>query len=220
MNNTTITTGMVRMSYVHLLKPYAPVPGNPEKFSVTMLIPKTDTATKQAVDAALEAAKQNGIAGKWGGTAPAVVQTPVHDGDGLRPNGEQFGPECRGCWVITANANEDHRPQVVDASLQPILDPNEIYSGMYGRVNINFFAYSFAGKKGIGCGLGPVQKLKDGEALGGAAMTPQQAFGAPVQGAGVNPITGQPAAGVNPITGQPVAGGNNDNSQNNGYVPF
>lgn len=191
MNSTTVTTGIARLSYVHLTKPYAVMPGQPEKYSVTILIPKSDTQTMQAINAAIEAAKQIGVNNKWGGTAPAVVQTPVHDGDGVRPNGEHFGPECAGCWVINANANADHKPRVVNAGLQEILDPTEIYSGMYGRVNINFFAYAFAGKKGIGCGLGPVQKLKDGEALGGAAMTPQQAFGAPA----VDPITGQPITG-------------------------
>lgn len=197
MNNTTLTTGMVRFSYLHLTKPYAQNPGSKEKYSATILIPKTDTETKQKIDAAIAAATQNGISAKWGGTAPAVIPNPVHDGDGVRPNGEKFGPECAGCWVLTANANIDHKPSVVDANLQDILNPTEIYSGMYGRVSLNFFPYAFAGKKGIGCGLGPVQKLRDGDPLGGSAVSAAEAFGTPLPGQNKQPK-------VNPITGQPV----------------
>lgn len=198
MSNTTLTTGMVRFSYLHLTKPYAQTPGSKEKYSATILFPKTDTETKQKIDAAIAAATQNGISAKWGGTAPAVVPNPLHDGDGLRPNGEKFGPECAGCWVLTANANVDHKPTVVDANLQEIINPTEIYSGMYGRVSINFFAYAFAGRKGIGCGLGPVQKLRDGDPLGGSTVSAAEAFGTPLPGQS----TAKPK--VNPITGQPV----------------
>lgn len=197
MNNTTLTTGMVRFSYLHLTKPYAAAQGSKEKYSATILIPKTDTETKQKIDAAIAAATQNGISSKWGGTAPAVIPNPVHDGDGVRPNGEKFGPECAGCWVLTANANVDHKPTVVDANLQEIINPTEIYSGMYGRVSLNFFAYAYTGHKGIGCGLGPVQKLRDGDPLGGSSVSAAEAFGTPLPGQNaqhpkVNPITGQP----------------------------
>lgn len=183
-----LTTGIVRFSYVHLVKPYAHMPGQEEKYSTTILLPKTDTQTKAAIDAAIEEAKQRGTANIWGGTAPKVVPTPIYDGDGVRPNGEEFGQECKGHWVFTAGANLEHKPEIVDANLQPIIDPTEIYSGMYGRVSINFFPYNYAGKKGIGCGLGPVQKLKDGEALGGSMISAAQAFGTPVK---VDPITGE-----------------------------
>lgn len=200
MSNTTLTTGMVRFSYLHLTKPYAQTPGSKEKYSATILIPKTDTETKQKIDAAIAAATQNGISAKWGGTAPAVVPNPLHDGDGIRPNGEKFGPECAGCWVLTANANVEHKPTVVDSNLQEIINPTEIYSGMYGRASINFFPYAFAGRKGIGCGLGPVQKLRDGDPLGGSAVSAAEAFGTPLPGQ--NNANAQPK--VNPITGQPI----------------
>lgn len=174
---TNVTTGTVRFSFVHLTKPYAYTPGAEEKYSATILVPKSDVKTKKAIDAAIEAAKQRGLSDKWNGQAPKVLPTPVYDGDGVRPNGEEFGPECKGHWVFTASAKEDFKPEIVDANMQAILDPSEIYSGMYGRVNVNFYPYSYAGKKGIGCGLGPVQKLRDGESLGGGALSAAAAFG-------------------------------------------
>jgi len=194
-NLTNVTTGEVRFSYVHLFKPYAFQQGQEEKYSCTVLVPKTDTDTMARVNAAIEAAKQRGISDKWGGIP--VVPTPVYDGDGVRPSdGMEFGTECKGHWVFTASAKADYPPEVVDRQGNPVINQSEIYSGMYGRVNVTFYPYAFGGKKGIGCGLGPVQKLRDGEVLGGGAPTAAQAFGAqpPQQEAmpAINPVTGLP----------------------------
>ena len=215
---TNVTTGEVRLSYVHLFKPYAYQAGQEEKYQVTILVPKTDQDTMARISAAIDAAKQRGIADKWNGQCPPIVQVPVYDGDGVRPtDGMPFGPECRGHFVFTASAKTDYPPEVVDRMGNPIINQSEIYSGIYGRVNVTFFPYSYGGKKGIGCGLGPVQKLRDGEMLGGSAPTAAQAFGSPAAA----PQTGQAAynpagfgggsvgasqaafGGLNPITGLP-----------------
>lgn len=202
-NNTRVVTGEARLSFVHVFKPYAYQQGGEEKYSVTILVPKTDTATKARIDAAIEAAKQLGKE-KWNGVIPPVCPTPVYDGDGNKPSdGMPFGPECKGHWVFTASAKIDYPPEVVDANGNPIINQSEMYSGVYGRVCVNFFPYSFGGKKGVGCGLGPVQKLRDGEVLSGG-ITAAQAFGEPV-GAQTNPFTGQPVqGGIDPITGRPL----------------
>ncbi len=171
---TQVTTGEVRISYEHLLKPYAQQQGAEPKFSATLLIPKSDIGTKQRIDAAIQAAIAEGVAGKWNGARPPQPPVPVYDGDGLRPNGEMFGEECKGHWVMTANSKQQQ--EIVDMQMNPIFDSTQVYSGMYARVVINFFAYNAAGKKGIGCGLGPVQKTRDGEPLGGR-MSAAEAFG-------------------------------------------
>jgi hypothetical protein len=187
---TTVTTGEVRLSYCNLTQPKAQ-PGQEPKYSVLVLIPKTDLQTKATIDAAIQEATQTAIAGKWNGTAPQVVPNPIHDGDGLKSTGDPYGDECKGHWVFNCSAKADRKPRVVDLNLQDIIDPSEIYSGMYGRVNVNFYAYNFNGKKGIGVGLNHVQKTRDGEALGGTAMSVEAAFGTPAQ-MNIDPITGQP----------------------------
>ena len=73
--------------------------------------------------------------------------------------------EYAGCYFI--NANSATKPGVVDASCQPIHDTSELYSGIYGRASINFYAFNANGNKGIACGLNNLQKLRDGEPLGG-----------------------------------------------------
>ena len=168
-DTTNVTTEEVRLSFVHLFKPYAFQPGQEEKFSTTILLPKSDAATKQRIDAAIDAAKQKGARGCWNGVTPPVVPTPIWDGDGVKQDGTEFGPECKGHWVFTARSSADYPPEVVDRNSNPILSASDVYSGCYGRVNVEFYAYNFNGKKGIGCTLGPVQKLRDGEALGGAS---------------------------------------------------
>ena len=192
MNNpTNVTTGEVRFSYAHVFKPYAAMQGQEEKYSVTVLVPKSDAATKSRIDAAIAAATQRGISEKWGGVKPPIVADPVYDGDGVRPSdGAEFGKECKGHWVFTASANAEYPPEVVDAFGNPIIQQSEVYSGCYGRVNVTFYPYAYGGKKGIGCGLGPVQKLRDGEVLGGGRVSAAAAFGtAPAR---VDPITGLP----------------------------
>ena len=194
---TQVTTNETRISYEHLLKPYANQPGAEEKYSITLLIPKNDAATKQRIDAAIQAAAQEGLASKWGGVRPAQLAIPLYDGDGVRPNGDAFGPECKGHWVMTASSKQ--RPEIVDLGLNPILDATQIYSGMYANVNLNFFAYFNSGKKGIGCGLGPVQKTRDGEPLGGRVSAAEAFSAAPVQYSA--PVPQQYAAPTSPPSG-------------------
>lgn len=211
-NLTNVTTGEVRLSYVHLFKPYSAMPGQEEKYSCTILVPKTDTTTMGRIQAAIDAAKQRGKSDKWGGQCPPVVPAPVYDGDGVRPSdGAAFGPECKGHWVFTASAKADYPPEIVDANGNPIINQSEVYSGMYAYVNVNFYPYAFGGKKGIGCGLGPVMKRRDGEPLGGGAVSAAQAFGIQpsatyktAQPQYSQPYVQSQTCAVNPITGLPM----------------
>ena len=160
-----VVTGKVRLSYAHLITPRAQKQGDKLKYSTTLLIPKSDIATKQRIDAAINATIQEGVVSKWNGARPAQPAIPIYDGDGVRPTGEYFYDECKGHWVMTASS--EMKPQIVDINMNEIINATEIYSGMYARVSIRFFPYFNSGKKGIGCGLGNVQKLEDGEPLGG-----------------------------------------------------
>ena len=172
-NPAHIVLRNVRLSYVHLDKPYAQQPGSEPKYSATILVPKNSDG-KAKIDAAIQAATQAAIA-KHGRAFPANPVTSVHDGDGLRPSDNQpYGDECRGCWVFTASSKQP--VSVVDVNLQPILDPTEMYSGMYANVGITFFGYNNPSKKGIGVGLENVQKIGDGEPLGGNRASVEDDF--------------------------------------------
>ncbi|MDP4145371.1 MAG: DUF2815 family protein [Bacillota bacterium] len=208
-NIQDVVTGKVRLSYVHLFTPYASQQGGEPKYSTTILVPKTDIATKQRIDAAINTAIQEGVASRWNGVRPPVIAIPVYDGDGVRPSdGMPFGEECKGHWVFTASSKQ--APEIVDLTMQRILNATEIYSGIYARVSVRFFPYASNGKKGIGCGLGPVQKIEDGEPLGGR-ISAATAFGDNV---GQSPMTAQASAYAQPsqYPGQPVY-----NTQMSGY---
>ncbi len=208
---TNVVTGEVRISYEHLLKPYANKPSEEAKYSATLLIPKSDLATKAKIDAAIQMAIQEGVSGKWNGVKPPQVQVPIHDGDGPREDGTAYGEECRGHYVMTASSKQ--LQEIVDANRNPILNATEIYSGMYAVVFINFFAYLSNGKKGIGCGLGPVMKTRDGEPLGGR-VTAADAFG----GQTYNPAV-QPPAGYSQPPQQPQYGAPAPQYQAPQYTP-
>lgn len=189
-----VVTGTVRLSYVHLLKPRQPRPGSTEepKFSVTLLIPKSDVATMQRINAAIQAAIQDGVGSKWNGVRPPQPALPLYDGDGVRQNGEPFSAECKGHYVMTASSRQ--QPEIVNANMEFIINPTEIYSGMYARVSIRFFAYNSNGKKGIGCGLGNVQKVGDGAPLAGGASAADDFGGMPAPAQPVAPIMPQQPA--------------------------
>lgn len=162
-------TGEVRLSYANLDKPRQPQGGvGDAKYSATLLIPKTDTATIADFRAAIQAASQVGAGTLWGGIIPPNLDSIIHDGDGVRPSGIPFGDECHGCWVITASSK--NKPQVVGQdNINVELAPQDIYSGMYARVTVRFYPFNTAGKRGVGCGLGNVMKTRDGEPLSGGA---------------------------------------------------
>ena len=187
-----ITTGKVRASYVHIFQPRTPESGGDPKYSVTLLIPKTDIATINGIYAEIERAKQEGAQKAFNGSIPPQCRTPIYDGDGYRPSGEAFGEEGRGCMVITASAKQ--QPVIVGLDMQNILNPADVYSGCYIRANINFFAYNSNGNKGVGCGLNAVQKVGDGEPLGGR-VSAEEAFG------GANAYTGSTADAYRPPQG-------------------
>ncbi len=154
-----VVTGVVRLSYAHIWEP-ASINGGDEKYSVSLIIPKSDTKTIKAIQDAVEQAKQDGKA-KFGGKIPANLKLPLRDGDIERPDDEAYADS----YFI--NANSKDKPQIVDAKVQRILDQSEVYSGCYARVSITLYAFNSNGNRGIACGLGNIQKVADGDSLGG-----------------------------------------------------
>lgn len=160
-SRTKVITGKdTRLSYFNGWEPKS-INGEPEKYSVSLLIPKDDKETIMAIEKAIDAAIEEGI-GKFGGKKPnkATIKLPLRDGD-IERDDEAY----KGHYFI--NANSVTAPQIVDKAVKPILDRSEVYSGCYARVSISFYAFNSNGNKGIACGLGNIQKIRDGEPLGG-----------------------------------------------------
>src|SRR5690625_3973684 len=157
---TKVVTGEVRFSYLHVFEPHAVEEGQEKKYSVSILIPKDDKETLARIKKAIENAIEASLP-KWGGKKPANLKMPLRDGDTDRPDQEEY----KGHYFV--NANSTFKPGVVDAQLNPIIDSTELYSGCYGRASINFYAYNVSGNRGIACGLNNLQKIRDGETLGG-----------------------------------------------------
>jgi len=159
-NTTKVVTGVVRLSYANVWEATS-INGGTPKYSVSLIIPKDDTKTISAINAAIDAAIKEGAA-KFGGKIPnkAALKLPLRDGDVERDD-EAY----KNAFFV--NANSTTAPQIVDRSVQPILDRSEVYSGCYARVSINFYAFNSNGNRGVACGLGNIQKVRDGEPLGG-----------------------------------------------------
>ena len=168
MSNLNIPTKVItgpntRWSYAHVWEPKAIDDGKP-KYSVSLIIPKSDKTTIDRIKAAIQAAYEEGESKLKGNSkfVPALedIKTPLRDGDRERKGDEAY----ENSYFI--NANSDTAPGIVDASCQPIIERSEVYSGVYGRASINFYAFNSNGNKGIACGLNNLQKIRDGEPLG------------------------------------------------------
>jgi len=170
--DTKIITGKVRLSYCKIFNPEPDDNGEP-KYSTAILIPKTDKVTLQKIKAAVEAAKEAGK-GKWGGKIPPNLKTPLRDGDAEKDTDEH--PEYKGHYFL--NATSRQKPGIVDKQLNEIIDSTEVYSGCYARVSLNFYAYEAKGNRGIAAGLNNVQKMADGEHLGGGRSRAEDDFDA------------------------------------------
>ena len=164
-NPAKVVTGVCRFSYANLWEAKAMDENSKPKYSVSLIIPKSDTVTVNKIKAAIEAAYEEGQSKLKGNgkTVPAlsVLKTPLRDGDLERPD----DPTYANAYFI--NANSATAPGIVDADRQPILERSEVYSGVYGRASINLYAFNSNGNKGIACGLNNLQKIRDGEPLGG-----------------------------------------------------
>lgn len=160
MSTTKVITGKVRFSYVNIFKSRAFQAGQDAKYSVCLLIPKEDKATIKKIKAAIDAAVQDGISSKWGGKKPANLKQPLRDGDAERAD---EAPEYEGMYFL--NCNSTQKPGIVDKDLNEILDPDEVYSGCWGRASINFFPFNTNGNKGVGVGLNNMSEEEINQAI-------------------------------------------------------
>ena len=164
-NPTKVITGpRTRWSYANVWQAKS-INGGAPKFSVSLIIPKSDTKTVNAIRAAIQAAYEEGQSKLKGNSrsvpALSAIKTPLRDGDTERPDDPAYADS----YFI--NANSATAPGIVDADRNPILDHSEVYSGVYGRASINLYAFNTNGNRGIACGLNNLQKIADGEPLGG-----------------------------------------------------
>ncbi len=164
-NTTKVITGKdTRFSFCHIWEPES-INGSDPKYSVSLIIPKSDTVTIEKINKAIRAAYEEGASKLKGNgkSVPALsaLKTPLRDGDVDRPDDEAYANS------YFVNANSKDKPGIVDAACQTIIDRGEVYSGVYGRASINFYAFNANVNRGIACGLNNLQKLRDGEPLGG-----------------------------------------------------
>lgn len=168
---TKVVTGLVRLSYVQIFSKRSFTEGTDAKYSLCVLVPKKDTKTLKKIQAAMKSAAEEGISTKFNGKKPSNLHMPLRDGDEERAD---EAPEYKGMYFF--NCKSDRKPGIVDKDCNEILDPDEVYSGCWGRVSVNFYPYSVNGNKGVAVGLNNVQKLKDDQRLGGAAASAEDDF--------------------------------------------
>lgn len=159
-NETKVLTGKVRLSYANVWEPKS-INGGKEKYSTSIIIPKSDTKTIEKIEKAVKAAIEKDL-GKFGGKMPNMktIKLPLRDGD-VEKDDEAY----KDAYFV--NANSMTAPQIVDRNVEQIIDRSEVYSGVFVRVTLNFYAFNVNGNRGVACGLGNIQKIADGEPLGG-----------------------------------------------------
>lgn len=161
---TNVRLGLVRFSFPYVFQKRLNEKGEPDKYSLCVIIPKSDTDTVKLLNEAVEAAKLKGKAEKWGGKIPAKVKSPLRDGDIDREDDPAF----KNCWFFNCSSKQAPGVRVrEDGIVTEALDESEFYAGCYGAVTVNAFPYNSNGNIGVGLGLNNVIKLEDGERLAG-----------------------------------------------------
>ncbi|AQY50485.1 phage-associated protein [Listeria weihenstephanensis FSL R9-0317] len=167
-----VVTGKVRFSYAHVFEPWSGEEGQPKKYSVCLIIDKSDKKTLKAINKAIEELKEDERAlATWGGKkAPKSLKLPLRDGDDEREEQEEFED------TFFLNANSNRAPEVINKQGRILEDEEDFYSGCYGRASVNLFAYNSNGSKGIAVGLNNLLFLEDGEPLGGTRTSAKEDF--------------------------------------------
>jgi len=173
-NDTKVVTGLVRLSYAHIFEPKS-INGSDPKYSVSLIIPKSDKQMVKVIEEAISNAKELGKS-KWGGKIPNGLKLPLRDGDEDRPEDEAYADS----YFI--NANNDKAPKVVSTEKDKKtgkaieLGSYDVYSGCYARVSVNFYPFNANGNRGVACSLLSIQKIEDGEPLAGVTSAPEDDF--------------------------------------------
>lgn len=163
-SDTNIRLGEVRFSYANVFEKRRNPDGTEGKYSVCVVIPKSDKAAIALFNEAYEAARLQGKTSKWGGKIPAKVTSPLHDGDEERPDDETFE------GMMYFNCSSQRAPGVrvkEDGFISEAVDDNDFYSGCWGAVTVNLFPYASSGNMGVGVGLNNVIKTRDDKRLAG-----------------------------------------------------
>lgn len=162
---TKVVTGVVRLSYAHLFEPFSPNEEQDKKYSTVILVPKKDKKTIADIERAQQAALEAGKDSRFGGKIPRNWKNTFRDGDTDDAVDHETNPEYAGHMFMTVSSKT--RPGIIDRQKMEILDSSEVYSGCYARISMNAFPFNTQGNKGVSFGLNHVQKVRDGEMLGG-----------------------------------------------------
>ena len=171
-SDTKVRVGEIRLSYAFLFSKRTNMDGTEGKYSTAVLIPKSNTQAVQLIKDAIEAAKQAGK-DKFNGKVPTNLKTPLRDGDEEHPDDAAY----EGMYFLNCSSSRKPDLKVLEnGHLSDALDEDDVYSGAWGAITLNMFAYNNSGNKGIGCGLGNFVKTRDGERMSGGS-TGDEDFG-------------------------------------------
>lgn len=181
---TQVKTGVGRASYVNVFTPRLNDLSGNEEYSMSFLIPKTDTATLTALRVAARAA----VEAKWPdeNRRPKNLRSPFRDGDVEKADDPSYVGHV---WI---NVKSGDRPGVVDARVQPVIDPREFVSGDYCRISVNASAYDKKGNRGVSFWLNNIQVVRKGEPLGGVRRRAEDDFDALPNEDGAQPAGDEP----------------------------
>lgn len=169
--STRVVLKNVRLSYARIWEPES-IQGSDPKYSASLIIPKSETAELAKIEKAVQEAITEGVSKRFNGKRPndAALKLPLRDGDLERDEDPAYAD------AMFINANSKTQPKIVDQRVQPILDQDEVYSGCYCNVSVEFFAFNTNGNRGVAAGLGNIQKVRDGEPLGGGVVKAEDDF--------------------------------------------
>ena len=179
--NTNLMTPEFRVAYANVFKPRKNDLSGEDEYSINMLFaPGADlTALKAAAREAL-VKKFGPDPSKW----PTGLRNPFRDqaerqrkdANGVPltgPNGQPLLQDGHVAGAIFLSCKSKQRPGLVDEAVQDIIQEHQFYSGCYARATVRPYYYDNKGNRGVAFGLQNIQKLRDGDPLGGRTTASQ-----------------------------------------------
>jgi hypothetical protein len=182
-----VTTPKFRVGYHSVFNGQVNDQGK-RKFDLTMVFePGQDLS-------ALEKAVKEAIAEEWGEKPPKNIKTPFKRHTDEGEDGERYCDKMPDLYTddedaVFVRGSTYNPPGIIDRERNYIMEDSDFYSGCYARATVVAATYELqSGKKGVTLYVNNIQKLDEGDAIGGVRTKAEDDFEALDEAASVNDL--------------------------------
>lgn len=166
---TKVFTPKGRISYPKVFSPDSSGEYADDKYKATFLFDESNVQVAEGLKAMKKAVLEVAQKAFGAGVKLKEIQHPFRDGNQKYEADKAKNTHYKDTIFMTAKSK--FKPGVVDAKVQPIDNEGDLYGGCYVKASLIPFSYMKGSNKGVSFRLCNIQKLAEGEPLGGGGPT-------------------------------------------------